>query len=78
MLVLIWKNFYAVGISFYITIPNLYQPSFSFSKDKWSTVVGREGHGEKSPKHTNQWSHLLYPTQTCIPDAEWSPLPSDG
>lgn len=28
------KNFYAVGISFYITIPNLYQPSFSFPKNK--------------------------------------------
>lgn len=72
------KNFYTVGISFYIYIPNLYQPSFSFSRNKWSTVVGREGYRERSPKHINQWSHLPYPTQSRIPDLEWSPLPSDG
>lgn len=44
------KDFYAVNISFYITIPYLYQPSFAFWKDKWSTVVGEE-QGVKSPKH---------------------------
>lgn len=45
------QNFYAVGISFYITIPNLYQPSFPFPKNKWTSVVGIEGLAEKSPKH---------------------------
>lgn len=68
------KDLYAVGISFYITILNLYQPSFSFSKDKWSSVMG-EGEGEKFLKIMKPFA---FATQTYIPDLEESLPPFDG